>query len=138
MCLFVVVSLFPCLPLILSVFSPFRYSGQLSPDASWSSRSERQPYGRQCWRDDSLPVGSQLHHRPHLSRIRLCPLRCHGMACVCISGVCFSIWGSLLIEKSPLRHFILEFSYMLTDGGMLLKDFRRGKGTNESENNYAE
>lgn len=80
-CLFAVVAVFYSWHIFSLRLSslPCRFSEQCSLDAPWSPCSERQSYGRQCWCDDSLYVGPQLHHRPHLSGICLCSLCCHGM-----------------------------------------------------------
>lgn len=119
------ISVFPRPPFIL--FPPCRHSEQRSPDASCSSRSERQSHGSQRWWDDSLHAGSQLHHGPHLSRICLCALRRHGMACFLYFVGSVLAFASLL--ASPLKYIILEFSYMLTDRRVC----QQGKDINVSE-----
>lgn len=98
--------------LVSPLLSPRRSPEQCSTDAPGSPRSERHSHGSQRWRHDPLHAGPQLHHRPHLPRIRLGPLGRHGTRVLRVPGVCLH---AVKLETPRHKCFILEFSAMLMD-----------------------
>lgn len=86
----------------LSLSLSSRHAEQLALDAAWSSRPERLSDGSLCRWHGSLHAGSQLHHRHHLSGLRLCALSCHGTPCVLLFLRSVFALSEAIGEENPI------------------------------------